>query len=241
MKFNKGEEIMEEENTIDIKKFSEIIKKRLKLIILITLACTVLTGVLSFFVIPPTYEASTSIIIGKAPDQHSTSESSYSNDNDIYMYQKLIKTYASIAKSNLVSDKTAELLNNGMKGKEIRKATTVTPETDTQILDIKCKSRKPEIAQKMANVLTATFIEESQKIYPTDNIEIMDDAKLPEKPAKPKKILNMAIAFFIGVMGSIGIAFIREYMDNTIKTEEDVVKVLNLSVLGVIPQNMEKV
>jgi capsular polysaccharide biosynthesis protein len=228
-----------EEDTIDLKKLGEIIKKRLKLILLIILACTVITGLLSYFVIPPTYEASTSIIIGKAPDQHNTTESSYSNDNDIYMYQKLIKTYASIAKSDMVSDKTAEWLNNGIKGKEIQKATTVTPETDTQILDIKCRSGEPEIAQKMANVLTATFIEESQKIYPTDNIKIMDEAKLPEKPAKPKKLLNIAIAFFIGIIGSIGIAFMLEYMDNTIKTEEDVAKLLQLPVLGAIPKNVE--
>lgn len=229
-----------EGDTIDLKKFGEIIRKRLKLILLITLVSTVITGLLSYFVIPPTYESSTSIIIGKAPDQPNTTESSYSNDNDIYMYQKLIKTYASIAKSDLVSDKAAEWLNNGMEGKEIQKATTVTPEADTQILDIKCQSGKPEMAQKMANVLTATFIEESQKIYPTDNIKIMDEAKLPEKPAKPKKLLNIAIAFFIGIIGSIGIAFMLEYMDNTIKTEEDVAKLLELPVLGVIPKNMEE-
>lgn len=229
---------MEEEYTLDLKELLGILRKRSKLIVLITALCVVVTGVLSFFVIPPTYEASTSIIIGKAPDEHS--QNAQSNSNDIYMYQKLIKTYASIAKSDLVSNKTAQLLNNGMTGKSVQAATTVTPQTDTQILVVKCESRDAAAAQKMANMLTATFIEESQKIYPTDNIKVMDEAALPDGPVKPKKVLNVAIAFFIGLMGSIGLTFMLEYMDNTIKTENDVDKYLQLPVLGVIPKNMEE-
>lgn len=230
---------MEEEYSLDLRELWEIIRKRLKLIIFITSLSVAITGILSFFVIPPVYEASSSIIIGKAPDERSNN--SQSNSNDIYMYQKLIKTYASIAKSDLVSDKAADKLNKGMAGKDIQKVTTVTPQTDTQILTIKCQSQDPALAQNMTNTLTQTFIEESQKIYPTDNINVMDAAKLPEKPVKPKKVLNIAIAFFIGLMGSMGVAFMLAYMDNTIKTEEDVDKFLQLPVLGVIPKNTEKV
>lgn len=228
---------MEEEYTLDLRELWKIIRKRLKLILGITAFCVVVTGILSFFVIPPTYEASTSIIIGKAPDEHSTT--SQSNDNDIYMYQKLIKTYASIAQSNLVADETAQKLNNDMAGKDIQKAMTVTPEIDTQILDIKSQSKDPVLAQKITNTLAETFITESQKIYPSDNIKVMDAAKLPDKPVKPRKTLNLAIAFFIGLMGSAGLAFMIEYMDNTIKTENDVDKFLQLPVLGVIPKNLE--
>lgn len=231
---------MEEEYTLDLKMFWEIIRKRLWFILLITFICTAIAGVLSYFILTPVYEASTSIIVGSAPNQHDPNQQYSSPSENIYMYQKLITTYASIAKSDLVADKTAELLNNGMTGTDIHGATTVTPETDTQILDIKCQSKDPSTAQKMVNTLATTFIDESQKIYPTDNIKIMDAAKPPIIPVKPRKVLNMAIAFFIGLMGSIGIVFMIEYMDNTVKSERDVEKYLQLPVLGTIPMSMDK-
>jgi capsular polysaccharide biosynthesis protein len=231
---------MEKEFIIDLSLPLKILKKKLWFILLITFICTAVAGLLSYFVLTPVYEASTSIIIGSAPNEHDPNDQYSSRSEDIYMYQKLITTYASIANSDLVADRTAELLGSGMTGTDIHKTTTVTPETDTQILDIKCQSKDSAVAQKMVNTLAVTFIEESQKIYPTDNIKIMDVAKLPKVPVKPRKVLNMTVAFLLGMMGSIGIVFIVEHMDNTVKTEDDVAKLLKLPVLGVIPQKMER-
>lgn len=229
---------MEEETSLNLKEFGEIIIKRLKLILLVTFASVFITGILSYFVIPPTYEASTSIIIGKAPGDHQNNNEQVSNSDSIYLSQKLMKTYASIAKSDLVADKTADKLNDGLSSEILQKSIKVTPETDTQILDIKYDSKDPKQAMNVVNTFADTFIEESQKIYPTDNINIMDKAKLPKGPIKPKKALNVAIAFLIGLMASVGIAFLLHYMDNTIKTEQDVDKYLELPVLGVIPKNI---
>lgn len=232
---------MEEDYNMDLRTFWELLRKKLKFIFFITLISTMTTGILSYFVITPVYEGKTSIIIGKAPDQHNINNQYNNNADDIYMYQKLLKTYTAIAKSDLVTDKTAKLLNNGMTGIDIQKATNVIPKTDTQILSIKCQSKDPAVAQKMVEILVNTFIEESQRIYPTDNIKVMDEAKLPEEPVKPRKIFNMIIAFIIGLMGSIGIVILLDYMDNTIKTEEDVHELLNLPVLGMIPQNTQRI
>lgn len=229
---------MEDEATLDLKDFWAIIVKRIKLILIITIASVLVTGILSYFVIPPVYEASTSIIIGKAPGEHN--EKSQSNSNDVYMYQKLIKTYASIAKSDLVTDRTAKKMNSDLTGKEIKESITVTPQPDTQILVIKCENRDAKTARDVVNAVADAFIIESQRIYPTDNINVMDIAKLPQNPVKPKKVLNVAIAFFVGLMASVGLAFLLEYMDNTIKTEEDVERILNLPVLGLIPKNQEE-
>ena len=64
----------------------------------------------------------------------------------------------------------------------------------------------------------------------------MDKAIVPINAISPNKKLNIAIAFFIGLMVSLGIVFLLEYVDNTIKTESDVEKYLGLPVLGVIPK-----
>ena len=52
---------------------------------------------------------------------------------------------------------------------------------------------------------------------------------------KPNKQMNMAIAFLLGLMGSVGLVFLLEFLDNTIKTPEDVARHLELPVMGIIP------
>lgn len=58
---------------------------------------------------------------------------------------------------------------------------------------------------------------------------------VPDKPVKPNKELNILIAVVVGLMASMGLVFLLEYMDNTIKTSGDVENVLGIPVLGVIP------
>lgn len=63
----------------------------------------------------------------------------------------------------------------------------------------------------------------------------MDEAEVPKEPIKPKKIFNIIIAFALGLFISIVIAFILEYMDNTVKSEDDVSRYLQIPVIGIIP------
>ena len=77
-----------EEQVISISEIIDAVKKRWKIIALTTVLATLVSGIFSFFIISPTYEASTKVFIGK----EESSAESY-NYNDITMYQKLLKTY----------------------------------------------------------------------------------------------------------------------------------------------------
>lgn len=233
-KIQRGNFKMYEENTLELREIIDIIKKRKKLIILITLSFIIISGVFSFFVLPPTYEASVSVLIGKLPNDQQQIQY-----NDVMMYQKLLKTYSEIAKSRLVAEKTIKSLNKNITFDEFKSCVTVTPQVDTQIMMIKVKSKDPKDAMVTVNALSFSFIEEAMKLYPTGNVQILDSAEIPDKPIKPNKKLNLAIAFVLGIMVSLGIIFLIEYMDNTIKTEEDVEKYINIPVIGIIPKCKE--
>lgn len=223
---------MEEEITLDMGDFFRILKKRAKLIVIITAVCTLISGILSFFVIAPTYEAKTSIIVGKLEGQEGNLQ-----NNDVVMYQNLIKTYAKIGQSDRVAESASSKLKGDYTAEQIKKMVTVTPEQGTQILVIKAENRSGEEASRIINAVSEAFVEEAREVYPTGgNISIIDKAKVPEKPVKPKKALNVAIAFFIGLMASIGLTFVLEYMDSTIKTEDDVERYLGAPVIGIIPK-----
>ena len=73
------------------------------------------------------------------------------------------------------------------------------------------------------------------------NITIIDKAMPPGGTIKPKKMLNLAVGGILGLMLGVVLVFFMEYMDNTIKNSEDVERILNLPILGVIPKdNFEK-
>ena len=69
----------------------------------------------------------------------------------------------------------------------------------------------------------------------TSNISIIDKAKVPKDPVFPKKKLNLILALLMGLFGGVGLCFVFEYLDNTVKGPEDVEKLAGLPSLGVIP------
>jgi capsular exopolysaccharide synthesis family protein len=71
------------------------------------------------------------------------------------------------------------------------------------------------------------------------NIRVVDPAMIPPYPARPAKARNIAMAFLIGLVGGIGLALIREYMDNTVKSPDDVEHLVGLPSLAVVPAFIE--
>ncbi len=67
------------------------------------------------------------------------------------------------------------------------------------------------------------------------NIRIIDPAMIPDGPVRPNKMRNVLMALMVGLVGGIGLAFLREYMDNTVKTPDDVEMLSRLPSLAVVP------
>ncbi len=69
----------------------------------------------------------------------------------------------------------------------------------------------------------------------SSNVRIIDPAMIPSTPARPAKARNIALAFLVGLVGGIGLALLREYLDNTVKTPDDVETLARLPSLAVVP------
>jgi capsular exopolysaccharide synthesis family protein len=69
----------------------------------------------------------------------------------------------------------------------------------------------------------------------SSNLRIMDPAMVPSTPARPAKTRNIALAIIVGLVGGIGLALLREYLDNTVKTPDDVETLARLPSLAVVP------
>lgn len=70
----------------------------------------------------------------------------------------------------------------------------------------------------------------------SSNIRVVDPAMIPAYPSRPAKARNVALAFLVGLVGGIGLALLREYLDNTVKTPDDIETLVRLPSLAVVPQ-----
>jgi capsular polysaccharide biosynthesis protein len=219
--------------TMELQEYLSILKKRWLLIVVITLIATLISGVVSFFVIKPTYKADISVIIQKQDNGDNINPSM--NYNDILMYQKLVKTYSELAKSRTVAEHAVEALGIDMKPDTLRSMVAVAPKGDTEFLTITIRSKDAVQAMDIANQLAKSLKAVGIVIKKSDNVQILDPAMMPGGPDSPRPMLNMAIAFFLGLMVSVGLIFLLEYLDNTVKSPEDIEKLLGVPMIGAIP------
>jgi len=225
------------EETISLQDLFKTLKKRMSLIILLTIIAVTVSGLISFLLLTPIYQSSTQILV----NQEKTDVTTF-NSQDIQTNLQLINTYNVIIKSPAILSKVIEQLDLNMTPTALNSQITVNNEQNSQVVNISVQDPNPSVAVDIANTTANVFQSEIVKLMKVDNVSILTPAILAENPApvKPDPILNMAIAAVIGLMLGVGIAFLLEYLDTTVKNEQDVEELLNLPILGLISPISDK-
>lgn len=106
----------------------------------------------------------------------------------------------------------------------------VTSKYDVEKTDAETKRQVFSVITKTLNDIAVT----AQLL--SNNVSVLDHAIPPRNPIRPRKILNVIIGAMAGLSLGIGAAFFLDYLDNTLRTAEDVERYLGLGVLSVIPR-----
>lgn len=219
------------EENINIQEILNSLRKRWKLILICILTATLMSAIVTFFLIKPQYEASTKLFIGK--EETSANVKSY-NNNDVIMYQNLLKTYSEVIKTKDLAKEAIKEANVDIKPNTVLSNLTIVPVVDTQILQIKFKSENPNKAEKLVSAITNEFMELSSELYPNGNVQIIESVQAPINPISPNKKSNIAIALLLGLMVGVGIALLLEFLDNSFKTKEQLETEFEIPVIGSI-------
>jgi len=219
------------EETISLQELFKTLKKRIGLIALITIIAITVSGVISFWLLTPIYQSSTQILVNQTKQ-----ETTSLNTQDIQTDLQLINTYNVIIKSQVILSKVIEDLDLDMSVAALNAQVTVGNVQNSQVVTIGVSDPDPKVAVEIANTITNVFQEEIKEMMNVDNVKIIAPAQMSENPSpvKPDPKLNMAIAAVIGLMLGVGVAFLLEYLDTTIKTEQDIEELLGLPIIGLV-------
>ncbi|MDD3840400.1 MAG: Wzz/FepE/Etk N-terminal domain-containing protein [Clostridia bacterium] len=220
---------------MELREFFAIVRKRMWIITLLVIVAVITSFILSAFVVDKIYSSSTSLILVKESSEQTPIEY-----NDILLNQRLVKTYSEVIKSRSVLQKVTEQLHLPMTVEELSEKISVESVNDTEIIKITVEDKDPRLAASIANTSASIFMDEIVKLLKMENVQIIDHAQIPKEPVRPRVKLTVAVSFFIALMAGLGVVFLIEYMDNTIKTPDDVKNYLDLPVLGTIPEVVER-
>ena len=108
-------------------------------------------------------------------------------------------------------------------------------EVNKKEIDYKRLAREEENNQRLYELVLKRMKElDLSSLLKTNNIRVLDPAKVIRRPVKPKVQTNLALAAILGLFGGIGLAFLIEFQDRSIKGHEDL-EALGIGFLGLIP------
>ncbi|MCI2774226.1 YveK family protein [Staphylococcus petrasii] len=215
------------ENSLDLSKFTEAIKKNWKLLVLLPIVFMLISLLITIFLMTPKYEASTQVLVNQRE-----------KNNDLMAQEvqsniQLVNTYSEILKSPRILDEVAKK-DGEYSAKEIKKMLSVTSQSDSQILNVSIRSQKEEDAEKVANEIASVFSKEMPKIMNVDNVSVLSKANGTAEKVSPKLPLNLAIGVILGLIIAFIIIVLKELFDKRIRNEEDITRELDIPVLGSI-------
>ncbi|MCY9140985.1 YveK family protein [Peribacillus frigoritolerans] len=218
------------EETISIQDIFKTLKKRWKLIMLLTLIAALVSGSISYFLLTPVYQSSTQILVNQKQSENQLDSIQIKSNID------MINTYSVIIKSPAILDKVIDELELDQSVDQLSQKITINSQENSQVFSLTVQDSNPAKAVEIANTVSSIFQKEIKDIMNVDNVSVLAKAEIKENPTpvKPNPLLNIAIAVVVGLMAGIGLAFLLEYLDNTIKDEDDIERLLDLPLLGSI-------
>lgn len=219
-----------EEIELDLRELLYVLVRRIRLLVILPLVAGTAAWLFSSYMVAPVYQASTTLWVIQ---EGGAGQISY---NDLLLNRNLTKTYAEMARSRTVLQSVIDDLHlAGVVVEDLQDRVSASAVKDTEIIRLSVKDTDPVRAAQMANAVAASFQEQIRSFMKVENVAVVDTAVPPTEPVSPRPLLNTAIALVLGLMAAVGIAFLQEYMDTSLKTPDDVQRYLGLPVLATIP------
>ena len=208
-----------------------LLRKHLQMVVALPIICALIAAIFCWGLMPDEYTAEVSIYALTKNTSQSTSEDGVSY-SDLQSSQLLANDFAELAKNQQVRDNTAESLGmENLNGYEI----SVTSSTTTRILKVQVTGADPENAALIANKLATEVGETAVRVMGIEAVNVVNEAQVPTEPSGPRRMLYTLVAFLAGLFAAIAIVVLRDMLNTTVRSAEDVEELLGVPVIGRFP------
>ena len=228
---------MKEQNMMEIDVFQllKILWKRKVLIALVAIVTGGVAFAYSSFIVKPEYTSTTRIYV---VNRNQGDKPGLTNQ-DLQAGSYLVKDYREIILSQDVLEKVATDLKLDLPSKGLASKIKVTVPADTRIVSISVTDRAPEEASRIANSLREVAAQKIISVTRVSDVTTLEEARPATSPSSPNIRRNTMIGFLAGAVVMIVTVLLIELLDTRVKRPEDVEDVMQIALLGVVP-NLDK-
>ena len=228
---------MKEQNTMEIDVFHllKIFWKRKILIALVAIVVGALAFAYSAFIVKPEFTSTTRIYV---VNRNQGDKPGLTNQ-DLQAGSYLVKDYREIILSQDVLEKVTSDLKLDLSPKALASKIKVTVPVDTRIVSISVNDRVPEEASRIANSLREVAAEKIISITRVSDVTTLEEARPAIAPSSPNIRRNTIIGLLGGTVFTVIAVLIVELVDTRVKRPEDIEDVMQIALLGVVP-NLDK-
>ncbi|MGX2961395.1 YveK family protein [Peribacillus sp. JNUCC 23] len=205
---------------IDLKELYKILKKRIWIIVAITVLSTLAGGLYHHYTTTLLYGSSTKIIM----------EADADNRNTLQV----------IMKDSVILGKVIEELDLAKSPEALAGQITVESIANSQVTSISVVDTDPSLAAQIANTTASVFKAEIPKIRDFNGVRLLSEAKVNPYPINENQNRTIVIFFVFGLVVGIGLVFLLDSLDDTIQSEQEVEELLGLFALGSVPKMNKK-
>ena len=184
----------------------------------------------TYFFIQPTYTSTTRIyVVNQATDNNNLSA------QDLQAGTYLANDYKEIITSNDVLSEVIKDEKLNLSEAELSKMVSVNIPTDTRLISISVKAKTGQDAQVLANKVREVASKKIKNVTKVEDVTTLEEAKLPSSPSSPNIKRNVLLGAILGGFVAIVAVLVREVLDDRIRRPEDVEDVLEMTLLGIVP------
>ena len=221
------------EKAIDLRVIFRVLKRNIVFIIVVTLLLGAGTYAVSKFIITKQYSASAMLIVNNKANDKATY-----NTAELNAAHDLAEVYAIIIKSDTVLQKVIDDLSLNMTYLQLNKCVSVSSVNKTQVFRITVTYPDPVFAEKVMKKIVQVAPPIISDKVDAGSVKVISEAGIDNNgsPVSPDCGKNAVVGAFAGLALALVIILIKELVNNTFKTEEDVINTLHVPLIGIIPE-----
>ncbi|WP_414732134.1 YveK family protein [Acetobacterium carbinolicum] len=224
---------METTKEVNFKELFEIIIKKWWLILLLTIIGFGAAYVYTIKYVTPVYEANTVLYIGQEGGSLGSIDVSLGQLN---ANSQLLVDYKQIAETRLVVNEVIKNLGLTISYDEFKENVIIESVSDSRLFTVGFRHSDPQVAKQIADELAKQLTVAVLQIVGVENIRILDQALVPQAPVSPNTLLNAVIGGLLGFFIALFVIILMFLINDTVRNDEDIENLINISVLGDIPE-----